>query len=426
MHEDSISPYVITIFVSGIVILSFLFNRFSKLTKIPSAILLIVAGILIKLAFDYYEISLGDRIFQVLELLGLVGLIMIVLEAALDLKLTKDKRPVIIKSFLVALVALLACTFGIAYVLNLWIIDSFFQSLFYAIPLSIMSSAIIIPSVGGLPQDKREFLIYESTFSDILGIMFFYFLVGYADTTEVSTIVIGVTSNIVITIVAAVVVSYGMVLLLQTLKEKVKLFFLIALLILLYSIGKMLHMSSLLIIMVFGLVLNNHNLFFRGKLKRLIKATSLNHVLEDFHVVTLESAFVIRTFFFVIFGLTLDLSTLYDLQTALLGIGITAFIFITRYLFLKAVGLKSTLPELLIAPRGLITVLLFFSIPATQLFDDFKPGILLYIIILTNLAMSAALMLKNDEAPDVAKLEFPDMDLLDAELASLERAKSKS
>lgn len=424
MHESTFSPYVITIFVSGIVILSFLFNRFSKLTKVPTAVLLIILGIGIKLVFDYFHISMGNRIFEALELLGLVGLIMIVLEAALDLKLTKEKRPVILKSFLVALVALLVCVFGIGFILHYWLIDSFFQSLFYAIPLSIMSSAIIIPSVGDLPEEKREFLIYESTFSDILGIMFFYFLVGYADTTNVGTIVLGVTSNILITIVTSVVISYGMVLLLQTLKEKVKLFFLIAMLILLYSVGKMLHMSSLLIIMVFGLVLNNYLLFFRGKLKNWINESSLNHVLEDFHVVTLESAFVIRTFFFVIFGLTLDLSTLYDFETALLGLGITLFIFVTRYLFLKAVGMKNTLPELLIAPRGLITVLLFFSIPATQLAQDFNPGILLYIIILTNVALSVGLMLKTDEAPDVESLEFPDMDKLDAELAELQTKKS--
>lgn len=422
MHESSFNPYVITIFVSGIVILSFLLNRFSRMTKVPSAVLLILSGILIKLGFDYYEVSMGGRIFEALELLGLVGLVMIVLEAALDLKLTKEKRPVIFKSLIVALVSLLACAFGIAFILNYWLIDSFFQSLFYAIPLSIMSSAIIIPSVGSMAEDRREFLIYESTFSDILGIMFFFFLVGYAGTTHVGTIVLGVTSNIVLTIIAAIVVSYAMVLLLQTLKEKVKLFFLISMLLLLYSVGKLLHMSSLLIIMVFGLILNNYALFFKGKLKELINSTSLNHVLEDFHVVTLESAFVIRTFFFVIFGLTLDLSTLYDLNTALIGVGITLFIFVSRYIFLKMVGFKNVLPTLLIAPRGLITVLLFFSIPATQIVSGFNPGVLLYIIILTNVALSAGLMLRTEEAPDVEALDFPDMEALDSELAALKNS----
>ena len=43
----------------------------------------------------------------------------------------------------------------------------------FAIPLSIISSAVAIPSATGLIDHEREFVIYESTFSDILGIMIF-------------------------------------------------------------------------------------------------------------------------------------------------------------------------------------------------------------------------------------------------------------
>ncbi|MFT6970460.1 MAG: hypothetical protein ACJAXX_001025 [Roseivirga sp.] len=417
------SPYIITILISSVVIISFLFSRFSKRTNIPSAILLILFGVGIKLGMDQLEIASSGNILQVLELLGVVGLIMIVLEAALDLKLTRDKSSLIVKSFLVALVSLMLCSFSIGWIINYFIIDSFFQSLFYAIPLSIMSSAIIIPSVGNLRPEKKEFLIYESTFSDILGIMFFYFLSGYADSTDAGAIVLGITGNIVITIVVSIIISYAMVLLLQTLKEKVKLFFLIALLILLYSAGKMLHMSSLLIILVFGLILNNYQLFFTGKLQKFIKGDALDHVLEDFHVVTLESAFVIRTFFFVIFGITLDLASLNDINTALIGVGITLLMYLIRFVCLKSAGLKSIMPALLIAPRGLITVLLFFSIPANYLFEGFNPGILLYTIILTNIAMSAGLIFKPTEAADIDKLNFPDINELDEELEKIKVAK---
>lgn len=417
------SPYIITILISSVIIISFLFSRFSRKTNIPSAILLILFGVGIKLGMDQLEIASSGSILKVLELLGVVGLIMIVLEAALDLKLTKDKRPLIVKSFLIAIVSLMLCSFSIAWIINYFIIDSFFQSLFYAIPLSIMSSAIIIPSVGHLRPDKKEFLIYESTFSDILGIMFFYFLSGYADSTDAGAIVLGITGNIVVTIAVSIIISYAMVLLLQTLKEKVKLFFLIALLILLYSAGKMMHMSSLLIILVFGLVLNNYQLFFRGKLQKLIKGEALGHVLEDFHVVTLESAFVIRTFFFVIFGITLDLASLNDINTALIGVGITLLMYLIRFLCLKSAGLKSIMPELLIAPRGLITVLLFFSIPANFLYEGFNPGILLYTIILTNIAMSAGLIFKPSDAEDVEELAFPDIEELDKELEKIKALK---
>jgi len=42
-----------------------------------------------------------------------------------------------------------------------------------AIPLAIISSAVAIPSAAGLLKQDREFVVYESTFSDILGIMIF-------------------------------------------------------------------------------------------------------------------------------------------------------------------------------------------------------------------------------------------------------------
>ena len=152
--------------------------------------MLIVFGVLLKQGLDYagYETK---NIFPVLEILGIVGLIMIVLEAALDLELKKEKLPIIGKSLAVAFLGLIGCTFAASAIIHYLILPNqpFFNALVYAVPLSIMSSAIIIPSIGGLSHYKKEFLIYESTFSDILGIMFFYFLVGNADAQSAGAVV---------------------------------------------------------------------------------------------------------------------------------------------------------------------------------------------------------------------------------------------
>ena len=59
-------------------------------------------------------------------------------------------------------------------------------------------------------------------------------------------------------------------------------------------------------------------------------------------------------------------------------------------------------PKVLIAPRGLITILLFYSIPAEFKTDIFDPGILLYVVLITGFVMSFALMTsksKDDAAP---------------------------
>ena len=109
--------------------------------------------------------------------------------------------------------------------------------------------------------------------------------------------------NILITIVLSVAISYVLVLIFQNLKTHVKLFLLISVLMLLYAIGKLNHFSSLIIILIFGLIINNNKLFFRGKLSKYLKVDAINDILKNFKLITIETAFVIRTFFFVFFGI---------------------------------------------------------------------------------------------------------------------------
>jgi NhaP-type Na+/H+ or K+/H+ antiporter len=420
---DMLNAYSETIAISIIIIASYFFNQFSKKTNIPSVLLLIGLGVGFQELLNFYDINLERGIMEALELLGVVGLIMIVLEAALDLRLTKEKKPLLIKSFAVALLSLLITSVGIAYLLKYFFFEDFYTALIYAVPLSILSSAIIIPSVGNLSGSKKEFMIYESTFSDILGIMFFYFLLGSAETTTTAGVVWEVSSSILITIALSIIISYSLVLLLQKLTTKVKLFFLIAVLVLLYSTGKMFHLSSLLIIMVFGLVLSNHTIFFRGKLKKLIDETALKHILEDFHVVTMESAFVVRTFFFVIFGMTLDFSGLTDVLALITSLTILVLTYVVRYILLKSIVVKNISPQVWIAPRGLITVLLFFSIPDEWKNDAFSDAILLIVIIATSILMTLGLVFKKQDFEEKNELEFTDWDKLDEEIETLSKTK---
>lgn len=393
---QAIDPYYTVISVSLILILSYIFNLISSKTNIPSVLLLILLGILLNQMAQWFDIETGDTLFNILEILGIVGIILIVLEAALDLEIRRERWPIIWKSFVIALLGMVISAFGCAYIFEYFLeIDNFFTAMVYAVPLSILSSSIIIPSVGGLEHDKQEFMVYESTFSDILGIMFFYFLLGNAEATEKTAIFLGVTGNIILTIGLSVVVSYGLVLLFQKLDTNVKLFLLIAVLLLLYSIGKLFHLSSLVIILVFGIILNNHQLFFRGFLKKMVDTRAVYGILHNFRLVTMESAFVMRTFFFVIFGITISVSALLDINVALISLLLVALFLLIRFVLLKLIVRKDILPQLFIAPRGLITILLFFSIPEELQVSDFNSGILLFVVLITSFAMTFALVLSG-------------------------------
>lgn len=420
MFSDN--PYNDVIAVCLVILVSYFFGIIARRTNIPSVLLLILLGIGLQLGLEAANITLGRNMFNMLQVLGIVGLIMIVLEASLDLSLTKEKRPLIVRSFLIALLGLFGTTFLLAWIINLFIIDDFFISIVYAVPLSVMSSSIILPSVGVLPEAKKEFMIYESTFSDIVGIMLFYFLLDQTGIQSTGAIVKNVSLNIVLTVVLSLIASYLLILLVQQIRDKAKLFLLISMLILLYAVGKLFHLSSLIVILVFGLVLSNHERFFRGPLNRWIKHDVLDGITDEFHTVTLETAFVVRTFFFVVFGMTLELDSLLDLNTALLSLAIVASIYVVRFVCFKVFGMRDILPELFIAPRGLVTVLLFFGIPAMYQQNSFSSGILLYSILLTGIAMTVAMVLKGRDPVTVQETNYRDFEALDKEV---ERLKSQ-
>jgi hypothetical protein len=394
--------YFLIIGISLVIIISFFFNIIAKKTNIPSVLLLIGLGVLIN---EFAPASVNSDIFAnlgVLEVVGNVGLVMIVLEAALDLKLTRDKRSLIINSLIVALIALVASSFALAGIIYYLVpgANSLYNCMVYAVPLSIMSSAIIIPSVGGLTGVKKEFMVYESTFSDILGIMFFYFLIGADQSENFGNIALQIGINIIVTLVVSILLAYVLVFIFQRLTSQVKLFLVIAVLMLLYAFGKKLHLSSLLIILAFGLVLNNVKLFFRGKtIGKLVNEDAVKPILHDFHILTLESAFVIRTFFFVIFGMFITISSILDYHVALISIAMIGALYAVRFLVLKIVVRRDITPQLYLAPRGLITILLFFVVTSRPEFEipNFNPGILLFVILISSLIMTVALITHRGE-----------------------------
>ncbi len=404
---DDIGAFSLVIGGSIIIILSYFANLLAKRTNIPSVLVLIGMGVLIRQGLSALGMEEIPYESLALELLGTVGLIFIVLEAALDLELSEKKLPLILKSASLALVSLGASTLGIAALLFYSLGLAWFTAVVYAIPLSIMSSAIIIPSVGGLSLERKDFMVYESTFSDIWGIMAFYLVLGNQEATGAGEVIKSIGVNLGASLIISVAVSYLLVYVLQKITSSVKLFLSIAVLILIYSIQKLLHLSPLILILIFGLMLNNHKIFFANIFKnkegeswlgRLLNDEKMAGLRHDFHLLTLESAFVIRTFFFVLFGATVVLASLTDIEVLFYGLTISVILYVTRFVFLRLFRPEDPFSLLYIAPRGLITILLFFQIGSnyTELVDtSFNGGILFVVILVTCIIMTLSLIQKG-------------------------------
>lgn len=399
---EQFDAYTLIIAASVIVLISFFFVAFAKRTNVPSVLLLIGLGVGIQYLLQYLNIA-TPNFFSVLEVLGILGLIMIVLEAALDLKLKRDKIGTIISSFFIATLGL-GFSFLVAGLILYYMVPgmTWAQALLYSTPLSILSSAIIIPSVSNLNEKKREFHIYESTFSDIIGIMLFYFLIGYFENQEAAAAGLATGNptgafviNLFVTLIISLVASYLILIVFQKINSGAKLFVLISVLILLYSIAKKFHLSPLIIILIFGLAVSNSTLFFRGPFKRMLNPEKFKQMEHGLHDLTAETAFIVRTFFFVIFGASIMVSSLFSLEVLKVSLALIGSIFIIRFLLLRIFIGKDISPQVWIAPRGLITVLLFYAIPTSFQTELFDPGILLFIIIATGIFMTVGLIVHS-------------------------------
>lgn len=383
------NPYYILIGVSTLIILSYIFNLLSSKIKIPSVILLLATGIVLQELTKKMGFSMPSAKLP-LELLGIIGLIFIVLEGALDLKITRGKFPLIGRSFASALMILLATTALITFILFEVLEMSLVTAVIYAVPLGVISSAIAIPSVHKLTSDKREFIIYESTFSDIIGIMVFNYVV--AGNVLSSESIVSFFVNFFIIVCVSALSTALLLFLLNYSRAHVKFYLVFAISILIYSISKLFHLPSLLFILIFGLMLNNADLFIRGRLAKYLHLETLQSVSKEMKLITAETAFIVRTFFFILFGFTINLALLGDLQVIWVGSLIVLAILFTRFIFLRFISKSNVFPEIFIAPRGLITIVLFYSIPAGMQTSSFNEGILFFVIFASSILLMFGIM----------------------------------
>lgn len=381
----------------GIVILSYLFTIVSKFVRIPSVILLLAAGMGMRAVLDQYEMFIHFPP-RLTEALGVVGLIMIVLEAGLDLKLSRSKLGIIRNSFFAAIVILLVSTVLVTALLYYWFHAPLVNCIVYAIPLSIMSSSIVIPSIHHLSERKKEFLVYEASFSDILGILLFNYFTAEDVLTGRSFLVFG--GNIIVSVVLSLVLSFLLFVIMSKTQLNIKFFLIFALLILIYAAGKTFHLPSLIIILTFGIMINNWNLITRPRLLQFLPHHEVQPLVHLLHTVTAESSFLIRTFFFILFGYSINLDFLQVTHVWQLGGIMVGALFLVRLLYLRFFLHTQVFPESFFIPRGLITIVLFYKIPERFKLSAFDDDILFFVIILTSIFMTAGMVLykkKPDE-----------------------------
>jgi len=379
---------IIIITICSLLLIAYLFDITSSRTKIPSVILLLLLGWAVRQLTNLFDFHLPD-LSSVLPILGTIGLILIVLEGSLELELNKSKFKLIRKSLLGALIPMIALAFLLAYLFQYFGQFSLKESLVNAIPFCVISSAVAIPSVRHLASTDKEFIIYESSLSDIFGVLFFNFIALNDNFDTHSFGHFGL--QLLIIILVSFVATIGLSLLLSKIEHHIKFVPIILLVILIYAVSKIYHLPALIFILIFGLFIGNLDELKHFKWVEKFRPDELDKEVKKFKRLTIEGAFLIRALFFLLFGYLIETSDILNAETIIWAIGIVFIIFIFRTVQLKLSNIPLT-PLLFVAPRGLITILLFLSIVPTQNISLVSKSLVIQVIILTALTMMVGLM----------------------------------
>lgn len=378
----------IIITLCSLLLLAYLFDVSAPKTKIPTVILLLLLGWSVQQTTVFFNIDVPN-LESILPILGTIGLILIVMEGALELELEQSKFEMIKKSTLLALIQMLVISFGLALSFQYFGGSTFKAGLINAIPLAIVSSAIAIPSAKNLLRNEKEFITYESSLSDIFGVIFFNFILvnDQLDASSFGMFLLQLLLMIIVSLASTILLSY----LLKRINHSIKFIPIILLVILIYSISKVYHMPSLIFILIFGLFIGNI-----GELKKISWLNELNigniqQEVHKFKEITTEITFMTRALFFLLFGFLINTSELLNTDTALWSILLTGGIFLLRFQCIYFFQLIQN-PILFIAPRGLITILLFLSIPSSQQFYLANKSLILQVILLSAFVMMFGLM----------------------------------
>jgi cell volume regulation protein A len=377
-----------------LILLAYLFDITSRYSKIPGVILLIGLGIAIRLAVNNTGLTIPD-IEPVLPVIGTVGLILIVMEASMDLKLGKDKVWIIFKS---ALAAVLLFVFFVC-IMTIILLKLYnyplTASVLNAVPFGIISSAVAIPSAINLNREQKEFVIYESSFSDIAGILAFDFILlnqgSFADG------LVNYAFKAIITILLAILVTSALAILLHKITYHVNYVIILTSVVLIYALAKMVHLPALLLVLAFGIALANYKLVQNTIIRRYVDFAKFGDDLKSFKKIMSELTFVVRSFFFIMFGFYTKIEGMLNFHNIITALLIISGIYLLRIIFLRQFLKLPVFPYLFLSPRGLITILLFLSIPASLRINPINEEVVTLVILISIVLMMIGNILYKEE-----------------------------
>jgi cell volume regulation protein A len=417
--------------LGALLVLAFVANRFSKWTRVPDVIVLLVTGIVLGPVLHLVD---GSKFSEVTHGFGTLALILILFAAGLELDLRHALKQFGAGTVLALLsysLSLVGVTCFCIYVLRL----ALMPSLLVGATLACISGSVILPVLEQLEMraSVKTTLVIEASFGDGLGALGVSLLldlalgggdiksgpvpdllarVGLAPGSHGSmagAITAILLFKFLLALAVAIVFGYLWLRLLPLVSDKqfwqVLTF---AAVLLLYSFTHAIGGTALFAVMAFGAALANlpdprhsaDSFVFR------ILPPDPSRAIHSFHA---ELAFLVRSFFFVLLGVLVNFSGLQ--RQFLASLGITGVLLVARFLAVQVSrvawrGTTSREREVatLLIPRGLITaVLALDAVRAMQGGLAFLTPLAFAVILLTNCLVLIASIRAKDLGMEVAQ-----------------------
>jgi Na+:H+ antiporter len=381
--------------LGGLLVLAFLANRFFGLTRVPDVIVLMATGVLLGPVLGLLR---GAEFEPITSFFGTLALILILFEGGLDLELRTT-----IRHFPGGvLLAFLAYAFSLAMVALVmhWSMGlPLAASITVAAVLACTSSSVTLPVLQQIEASlaARVTMFVDASMSDCFAVLTVGILLdvgahpGPIAERFAGKLALLVLISLLMAASAAILWSY----LLPMISDRQFWNALtLSAVLLLYAGAEKAGASGLIAVFGFGIILANIQRidpeFLGESLGIKPVGEARNTQMRTFYA---ELAFLVRTFFFVLLGLIIELKDLVKFLPQVLGVLGALFlaralaVLVSRRFWTGFTAKEHELP-LWIMPRGLITVVLALEVVhARGRYFEFLPAIAFAIILATNVML---------------------------------------
>jgi len=393
VHETAL----IVAFIGVLVFAAHLFEAIFRRTRIPDVLLLIIIGLCLG---PFFNIVSPAHFGEIGRIFTTITFIIILFEAGIGLNintLIETFRRTTLLAILVFVFTMAAVSAAAMFLVGI----GFIQSLIVGAIVGCTSPAVVAPIIGQLNMKVRSqtILLLESTITDVLSIVVTIALIeaNLLGKFDVGIMAGTLISSFIMAILLGVLSGFGWSMILDRIRHlQNSMFTTVAFVFIIFGVAELMGYGGALTALAFGITLGNIELF-RQPLVRLFRRNLFSRPLgpnnseKGFYS---EVVFLLKTFFFVYVGISLQLASwwIVGAAVALTFIVLLVRLPVVRFIIPKATPVADASIIAIMIPKGLATAVLA-SIPLQRGVEggEFIQSIA-YVMILASIVLAALLV----------------------------------